>query len=95
MGDVLLYFTRFLNSFAPLQKVSSRKSKRPTPWLNECIAAKIKVKNCAKQIATRSGIEEDKEVYRRIKNELNAVIREAQTTTLGLLCLGLGLIQNS
>ena len=56
-----------LNSFAPLQRVSSRKSKRPAPWFNECIAAKIKAKNCSKRIATRSGSEEDKEAYHKIK----------------------------
>ena len=49
-----------LNSFTPLRSVSSRKSKRPTPWFNKCIAANIKAKNRAKRIATRSGSEEDK-----------------------------------
>jgi len=71
-----------LNSFAPLWRVSSRKSKGPTSWFNECISAKIKAKNCAKRIATRSGSEEDKEIYRRLKNELKTVIREAKTTHL-------------
>ena len=71
-----------LNSFAPLRRISSRKSKRPTPWFNECIAANIIAKNCAKRIATRSGSEEDKEVYRRLKNELERDIRKAKTTYL-------------
>ena len=52
-----------LNTFAPLHKVSSRKAKRPTPWFNGCIAAKIKEKNCAKRIALRSGGERDRELY--------------------------------
>ena len=53
-----------LNTFAQLHKVSSRKAKRPTPWFNGCIAAKIKEKNCAKRIALRSGGERDRELYR-------------------------------
>ena len=58
-----------LNTFAPLRKVSSRKAKRPTPWFNDCIAAKIKEKNHAKQIAVQSGSEKDKDFYRQLKNE--------------------------
>ena len=58
-----------LNSFAPLRRVFSRKSKRPTPWFNECIAAKIKAKNCSKQIATCSGSEEDKEADHRLRKK--------------------------
>jgi len=83
VGDVSLYLhIDVLNSFAPLRRISSRKSKKPTPWFNECISAKIKAKNCAKRIATCSGSEEDKEVYRKLKNELKTVIREAKTTYL-------------
>ena len=74
-----------LNSFVPLRRLSSRKSKRPTPWFNEDIAAKIKAKNCSKQIATCSGSEEDKEAYGRLKNELKADIRKAKTTYLRIV----------
>ena len=59
-----------LNAFAPLHRVSSRKARRPTPWFNDFIAAKIKEKNCAKRIAVQSGSERDRDLYRRLKNEL-------------------------
>ena len=65
MGNVSL---DVLNSFVPLRRVSSRKSKRPSLWFNECIAAKIKAKNCAKQVATRSGSEERQRSISQIKN---------------------------
>ena len=71
-----------LNAFAPLRKVSSRRAKRPTPWFNDCIAAKIKEKNYAKRIAVQSGGESDREIYRKLKNELKVIIREAKTSYL-------------
>ena len=58
--------------------VVREKAKRPTPWLNECIAAKIKEKNYAKQIAVQSGSERDKEVYRQLKNKFKVIICDAK-----------------
>ena len=71
-----------LNAFAPLCKVSSRRAKRPTPWFTDYIATKIKEKHHAKRIAAQSGDESDREVYRKLKNELKVIIREAKTTYL-------------
>ena len=75
MGHVSFYVTG-LNAFALLRKVSSRRAKRPTLWFNDCIAANIKEKNHAKQIAVQSGGE------RKLKNELMVIIREAKTSYL-------------
>ena len=71
-----------LNAFALLHKVSSRKARRSTPWFNDCIAAKIKKKNCAKRIAVQSGDERDRDLYHRLKNELKVIIRDAKTSYL-------------
>ena len=38
-----------LNIFLPLKKVTSRKSKRPTPWFNDDILKQIRLKNKAKE----------------------------------------------
>ena len=71
-----------LNAFASLHKVSSRKAKRPTPWFIECIAAKLKEKNYAKQIDVQSGGERDKKVYLQLKNKLKVIMCDAKTSYL-------------
>ena len=50
-GAIFIYtlLQECLNKFLPLKKVTSRKSKRPTPWFNDDILQQIKLKNRAKR----------------------------------------------
>ena len=70
-----------LNKFLPL-KVTSRKSKRPTPWFNDDILQQIRLKNKAKRTFERSRQEEDKIMYKIHKNKLKTTIREAKINSL-------------
>jgi len=67
-----------LDKFLPLKKVAVRKARRPTPWFNENISASIRAKNKAKQTFERSGSDSDRNIYRRLKNELKASICQAK-----------------
>ena len=62
----------------PHKKVVSKKSKRPTPWFSDVIADKIKHKNIAKRKAEKSCDPADKEQFRREKNELKVMVRQAK-----------------
>jgi len=44
--------------------------RRPTPWFNDNISAGIRAKNNAKQTFERSGSDSDRNIYHRLKNEL-------------------------
>ena len=67
-----------LDAFAPLQRVFSRNSKRPTPWFSDVLSEKIELKNRAKQKFDKSGGPNDKEIFRRLKNDLKATICQAK-----------------
>jgi len=58
--------------------VYSRKSKRPTPWFSAEISNLIKLKNRAKKRADRSKAESDQVAYKKHKNKLKHVIRQAK-----------------
>ena len=62
----------------PLKKVIVHKSRRPTPWFNENISTLIRRKNKAKQAFERSRTDSDGAIYRKLKNELKAFIRQAK-----------------
>ena len=59
-----------LDKFLPFKKVTVHKARRPTPWFNKNILARIRAKNKAKQAFEKSGSDGDGDVYRRMKNEL-------------------------
>jgi len=63
------------DTFAPLQKVFSKNSKRST-WFSDVISDEIKLKNqaIAKQKSDRSGDPDDKLVLRKLKNNVKATI---------------------
>ena len=63
---------------APLKRVYSKKSKRPTPWISDAILEKIKLKNKVKHSADKSRNPADKEAFRKCKNELKGIIRQAK-----------------
>ena len=67
----------FLHLNAPLKRVYSKKSKRPTPcnWISDAILEKIRLKNKVKRRAEKSA---DKEAFRKCKNELKGIIRQAK-----------------
>ena len=67
-----------LQFYAPLKRVYSKKSKRPTPWISDAILERIKLKNKVKRRAEKSGNPGDKEAFRKCKNELKAIIRQAK-----------------
>lgn len=67
-----------LQSFAPLKRVYSRLSKRPTPWISDTILEQIKLKNKAKRVAENSGGVDELSFYKRCKNKLKAVVRQAK-----------------
>ena len=71
-----------LDKFLPLKKVTSQKSKRPTPWFNNEILQQIKLKNKAKRIFERSRLEGDGIIYKKYKNELKTSIRNAKINCL-------------
>ena len=86
MDDKWNYFSALLqeclNSFLPLKTVSSWKSKRSSPWFNDDILQQIKLKNKAKRIFERSTLEEDENVYKKLKNQLKTAIRNAKINSL-------------
>ena len=59
-------------------RVYSKKSKRPTPWISDAILERIKLKNKVKCRAEKSGNPADKQAFRKCKNELKAIIRQAK-----------------
>ena len=65
--------------------MTSRKSKRPTPWFNDDILQQIKLKNRAKRTFVRSRLEEDEITYKKYKNKLKTTIREAKINSLTFL----------
>ena len=67
-----------LDRFLPLKKVTVHKARRPTPWFNKNILARIRAKNKAKQAFEKSGSDSDGDIYRRMKNELKASICQAK-----------------
>ena len=67
-----------LDRFLPLKKVTVHKARRPTPWFSKNILARIRAKNKAKQAFEKSGSDSDGDIYRRMKNELKASIRQAK-----------------
>jgi len=54
-----------LQFYAPLKRVYSKKSKRPTPWISDAILERIKLKNKVKCRAEKFGNPADKEVFRK------------------------------
>ena len=74
-----------LDKFLPLKKVTSQKSKRPTPWFNNEILQQIKLKNKAKRIFERSRLEGDGIIYKKYKNELKTTIWNAKINSLKCL----------
>ena len=71
-------FHTILDTFVPLRRVYSRKSKRPTPWFSTVISNLIKLKNRAKKRADQSKAESDQVAYKKHKNKLKHVIRQAK-----------------
>ena len=71
-----------LQLFAPLKRVYSRQSKRPTPWITDAILEQIKLKNKAKHVAEKSGSADDRSLFTKCKNNLKAVVRQAKINYL-------------
>ena len=67
---------------APLKRIYSKKSKRPTPWISDAILEKIKLKNKVKCSAEKSGNPADKEAFRKCKNELKGIICDKLRSTI-------------
>ena len=71
-----LYYV--LDKYAPLKTVTSKFSKRPTPWMTPVLLRAIKEKNKAKRHAALTNSIVDIVSYRRLKNKLKTSIHEAK-----------------
>ena len=71
-----LYF--ILDKYAPLKAVTSKFSKRPTPWMTPVLLQAIKEKNKAKRHAALTNSIVDIMLYRKLKNKLKTSIHEAK-----------------
>jgi len=67
-----------LNQHAPLKKVVSRCSKKPTFWLTDQLLKAIKEKQCAKHHVSKTHYPNDISVYKKLKNKLKSSIHEAK-----------------
>ena len=54
-----------LQLFAPLKRVYSRQSRRPTLWITDAILEQIKLKNKAKHVAEKSGSADDQSLFKK------------------------------
>ena len=75
-----------LDVYAPL-RLSSKKSRRPTPWMTPSLLIAIKDKKQAKRKVEMSHNSNDIVVYKQIKNRLKILVREAKLTYLQTLLL--------
>jgi len=86
INDMWHFFCSILKScldfYAPLQLSSKRKSKHPTPWMTPSILLAIKNKKLAKRKAEASHDPNDAAVYKKIKNQLKILVREAKLAYL-------------
>ena len=71
-----LYYV--LNQYAPLKRVVSKFSKRPTPWLTDDLLLAIKVKQRAQRQAAKTHHPDDIAVYKKLKNKLKSSIHQAK-----------------
>jgi len=67
-----------LDQFAPLHSVQCKKSHRPTPWLTPSLLSAIKQKKQVKRKAEHTKNDEDVLLYKKLKNHLKCLIREAK-----------------
>ena len=74
-----------LDQYAPLKTVTSKFSKRPTPWMTPDLMQAIKMKNKAKQFALKTKGPHDIAVYKSLKNKLKMSIHEAKLGYVKLL----------
>ena len=82
----MIYFCTLLQNclekFLPLKRVTVYKARRPTPWFTDTISTSIRNKNNAKRTFERSGSDLDRDIYRKLKNELKSSIRKAKVDYL-------------
>ena len=71
-----------LNEFAPLHRVTCKNSGHSTPWFSDSIARMIKEKQRARHLAQRTGNVDNWSMYRRLKNQLKAIVRQAKVDYL-------------
>ena len=74
-----------LDRYAPLKSVTSKFSKRPTPWMTPKLFQAIKVKNKAKWFAFKTRDPHDIAAYKSLKNKSKPSIHEAKLSYVKLL----------
>jgi len=88
--DVQHFFCSILQNcldvYAPL-RLSSKKSRRPTPWMTPSLLIAIKDKKQAKRKVEMSHNSNDIVVYKQIKNRLKILVCEGKLTYLQTLLL--------
>ena len=67
-----------LNEFAPLHRVNCKNFGCYTPWFSDSIARMIKEKQRARHLVQRIGSVDNLSTYRRLKNQLKTIFRQAK-----------------
>ena len=71
-----------LNEFAPLHIVNCKNSGRSNPWFSDSIARMTKEKQKARHLAQRTGNVDNWSTYRRLKDQLKAIVCQAKVDCL-------------
>ena len=89
INDMWLFFNSIiqncLDTYVPTHQVTSKFSKRHTPWLTFSILSVIKLKKKAKRLADSTHSTDDIASYKRLKNQLKIYVREAKLSYLQML----------